>query len=218
MHFLSHYYTELPANNPLFVTGLLIPDLTPRFTKIYNSILVKHSPPTSPDLKQIHSGIVQHFKGDKWFHSSPRFLQHVSRATQAFIGEGLSREKLRLSVIAHLAVEMLIDRQIVLQKQGTCADYYGRISRADERVLTNYFDLFVLGEGKQNFLRTFQFFKQKQFLFLFTELENIVVGLNRVYGMVTQTEFTGNEKQKLLAALHNIDSDMRYSWQTILQP
>src|SRR5205807_2206723 len=101
----------------------------------------------------------------------------------------------------------------VLQKQGTCADYYGIIEQADEGVLTNYFDLFALENEKQLFLRTFQFFKQRRILFLFTELANIVKGLNRVYSMVTQTEFTENEKQKLLAALHNIDNDIRYSWQ-----
>ncbi len=218
MHFLAHYYTELPADNPLFVAGLTIPDLTPRFTKIYNSLIVKHSPPTSPDLKQIQNSIVQHFKGDKRFHPSSLFLEQIKLTIEAFLKEGLNRERLRLSVIAHLAVEMLIDRQIVMQKKGICEEYYRTINRADETVLTNYFDLFALEEQKRNFLRTFQFFKQKQFLFLFTELENIVFGLNRVYGMVAGTEFTENEKQRLLTALHNIDGDLRYSWQSILRP
>ena len=50
MHFLAHYYTELPANNPLFVAALAIPDLTPHFTKIYNSLIVKHGVPEEENL------------------------------------------------------------------------------------------------------------------------------------------------------------------------
>jgi hypothetical protein len=216
MHFLAHYYTELPSNNPLFVAALAIPDLTPRFTKIYNSLIVKHAPPTSSDLKQIHNGIVQHFTGDKRFHHSPLFLQHVSLAIQCFVNAGLSRERLRLSVIAHIAVEMMIDRQIILENQGICEEYYALLEKADEQVLNNYFALFSLQDEKRFFLRSFQFFKQRRFLFLFTNLENIVFGLNRVYGSVAKTEFTEPEKRKFLTALHNIDNQLRYSWQEIL--
>lgn len=84
MHFLAHYYTELPANNPLFVAALAIPDLTPRFTKIYNSLIVKHPLPEDENLKQIQNGVVQHFGADKRFHNSSLFLEHVSRAIQSF--------------------------------------------------------------------------------------------------------------------------------------
>lgn len=217
MHFLAHYYTELPANNPLFVAALAIPDLTQRFTKTYNSLIVKHAAPQNENLQQIHNGIVQHFSGDKRFHHSPLFIEQVSKAILNFTEAGLNRERLRLSVIAHIAVEMLIDRQIVLQREEICTQYYTLLGKADETILTSYFDLFLLTSEKQNFLRSFQLYKERRFLFLFNELGNIVLGLNKVYGSVTKTEFTETEKQKFLAALHNIDNDIRYSWQEILK-
>ena len=217
MHFLSHYYTELPAKDPLFLTGLLLPDLTPGFTRIYNSLIVKHTAPTSHALKQIHLGIVQHIGADKRFHNSPLFVQQVKDAIQAFLQAGLSRERLRLSVIAHVAVEMMIDRQIILENEGICTEYYTLLSQASEMDLTNYFNCYKLEEEKKIFLRSFQFYKQKKFLLLFTEIENIVEGLSRVYSNVAKTGFTAEEKLKFLTALHNIDSHMRYSWQPILK-
>ena len=217
MHFLAHYYTELPANNPLFVAALAIPDLTPRFTKTYNSLIVKHGVAQDENLQQIHSGIVQHFSGDKRFHHSPLFLKQVAEAIQWFLKAGLNREKLRLSVIAHIAIEMMIDRQIIIEQEEICTQYYTLLEKADETILTSYFDLFLLTNEKQNFLRSFQFYKQRRFLFLFKELENIVLGLNKVYGSVTRTEFTETEKRMFLTALHNIDNDIRYSWQEILK-
>lgn len=218
MHFLSHYYTELPNQEPLFVAGLLLPDLTPGFTKIYNSLIVKHTPYTSPALKQIQLGIVQHFGADKRFHNSPLFVKHVKDATQTFIEAGLNRQRLRLSVIAHIAIEMMIDRQIILENEGICDEYYKVLQNVDEMELTKYFDCYKLETQKQNFLRSFQFFKQKKFLHLFTELGNITEGLNRVYSNVTKTGFTADERLKFLTALHNIDSLLRYSWQPILKP
>src|SRR6185295_8424082 len=114
-------------------------------------------------------------------------------------------------------VEMLIDRQIVLENKKICNQYYQLIDAADENVLNSYFEMLLLDDEKKNFLRSFRFYKQKRFLFLFNELENIVFGLNRVYGSVAKTEFTETEKQKFLTALHNIDNTLRYSWQEILK-
>lgn len=217
MHFLSHYYTELPASDPLFVVGLAIPDLTPRFTKAYNLNIVKHTPYTSHALKQIHLGIVNHFEADKRFHGSPLFVQHITYAIQSFLQAGLSRERLRLSVIAHIAIEMMLDRKIIQQDATICTRYYSLIEQADEAILGGYFDGYKMELEKQNFLRSFQFYKQKKFLLLFNELENIVEGLSRVYSTVTKTPFSEEEKRNFLTALHNIDNHMRYSWQQILE-
>lgn len=52
---------------------------------------------------------------------------------------------------------------------------------------------------------------------MFDDLESIVFGLNRVYGMVTKTEFSVKEKRQFVAALHNMDIVLRYSWQQILK-
>lgn len=216
MHFLAHYYTELPNDNPLFITGLCIPDLWPRFTRVYNKNIVKHPVFTSPDLKQIQSGIVQHFGADKRFHNSPLFLKEVTNAIQSFVDAGLDRQRIRISVIAHLAVEMLIDRQIVLKDNSICSTYYTLLDRADEDSIHKYFSLLLLEGEMKTFLLNFRFYKQRRFLLLFEELENIVTGLEKVYGLVTKTTFTDAERRMLLVGLHNIDFRLRYSWQEIL--
>jgi hypothetical protein len=217
MHFLSHYYTELPNDNPLFITALTIPDLTPRFSKIYNSVIRKAAVPEDENLLHIHQGLLTHYEADKNFHNSDAFVQHSRLALQSFIREGLSRERLRLSVIAHLAVEMLIDRQIILEDEALCKQFYSAVVQADEQVLETYFHHFALNDDKRRFFANFQFFKHRQFLYLFKEPEKIVFGLNRMYSSVTGVEFTADEQQRFLAAIHNIDTRMRYSWQEILK-
>ena len=172
---------------------------------------------TDAHLKEIHYGIEQHYAGDKWFHSSALFDEKTKQATGFFVGSNLNRTRLRLSVIAHVAVEMLIDRQIVLQHHALCEQFYEKVNEADEKLISFYFDSIGQPLAKQQFFNTFNFFKQRRFLFLFTDLENVLFGLGRVYGNVTGTQFSEEEKRQFLATLHNIDSEIRYSWQQILK-
>ncbi|MBL0310118.1 MAG: hypothetical protein IPP77_10690 [Bacteroidetes bacterium] len=218
VHFLSHYYTEQPNQSPFFVAGLGIPDLTPGFARIHNSIILKKPAPEQDDLKEIHQGIVRHYAGDKWFHASALFAKHVSLFCSAFLKEGLDRERLRLSVIAHIAVEMMIDRQIMLTERIVCERFYEKIMMADEKMLLCYFDFLKLGKEKNVFISRFGFFKEKKFLFLFEEIEKMVFGVDRIYSTVTQTKFTNEEKDKFIAAFHNMDAQIRYSWKQLLKP
>ena len=216
MHFLSHYYYELPAKSPLFVAGLGIPDLSPGFSKAYNSVIKNSVLPINAELQQIQAGVLSHYEADKAFHNSPIFMNLLSLTTQAFLTQGLSRERLRLSVISHLAVELMIDRQILMENEQLCNDYYLQINAADEHLLSAYFDAYSLEENKRKFLVRFRGFKEGRFLFLFNELDKIVTGLSRIYQNVTQIEFTSDEKLKFFEALNNIDSTIRYSWKEIL--
>lgn len=216
MHFLSHYYTELPNNNPLFVVALGIPDLTHGFAKTYNSRLKHATVPLHDDMAVIHNGVIQHFAGDARFHSSPVFMQQVKEATASLVEAGMNRQHLRLSVIAHLAVEMLIDRHIIIQQPHVCNEYYTLVGKADESMLHSYFIHFGLKEEKKVFSERFAFFRERKFLYLFNDLDNMVFGLNRIYSSVTKVEFTLKEKAQLKAGLHNIDNIIRYRWQEIL--
>ena len=216
MHFLSHYYYELPGKSPLFIAGLGIPDLAPDFSHAYNSVVKKSVLNNGYDVQQIQNGIESHYHADKIFHNSPVFAELMALTTQSFLTAGLSREKLRLSVIAHVAVELMIDRQILLENEQLCFDYYNCLNNASEAVISTYFEAHSLEELKRKFLIKFQFFKERRFLFLFSDLENIVTGLSRIYAGVTNTEFTDDEKRFFLNALNNIDSTIRNSWKKIL--
>jgi len=216
MHFLSHYYCELPANSPLFVAGLSIPDLAPNFSFAYNSVIRNSVLNKGYDVQEVQKGIFSHYAADRIFHNSPVFADMMTLTTQSFLNAGLSRERLRLSVIAHVAVELMIDRQILLENEQLCFDYYNCLDMASETGISDYFDAFSLDDLKRRFLIKFQFFKQRRFLFLFGEIENIVEGLCRIYQNVTKVEFTAGEKRNFIMALNNIDSAIRYSWKEIL--
>lgn len=217
MHFLSHFYVEQPETTPLFVVGLIIPDLTPGFSKIYNTSIKQKPLPANNSLSLIQQGIERHYEGDKTFHNSPDFMQQVANATQSFIAENLNRTRLRLSVIAHVAVELMIDRQILLENQDICVDFYDVLNKAEDIDLHAYFSALGQTNAGTHFMARWNFFKERKFLFMFTELENIAGGLSRIYKNVTGTEFTEAEKASFVVALNNIETELRYSWKEILK-
>ncbi len=167
-------------------------------------------------MREIQKGIISHYRADEIFHNSKLVTELMSLTTQSFLNEGLSRERLRLSVIAHVAVELMIDRQIMLEDRQLCLNYYNRLEEASEVAISEYFNVLSLEDAKRDFLIKFQFFKQRRFLFLFSDIKNIVTGLGRIYQNVTQIEFTEAEKELFFNALNNIDSTIRYSWKEIL--
>lgn len=218
VHFLSHYYVEPADSAPLMVAGLGIPDLVPGFARIHNSVLRRAPEPVAADLKEIQRGIDRHYAGDKWFHASAGFAAQVSLFCQAFVAAGLDRRRWRLSVMAHLAAEMMIDRQIVVQRREVCEAFYEKLMAADEAALGRWFEGLGLGEQLAVYRTRLGFFKERKFLFLFEEIERVAFGLGRVYAMATGTEMTDGEKEKFISALHNMDAQMRYSWQGLLKP
>ncbi|MBK7149381.1 MAG: hypothetical protein IPH78_11315 [Bacteroidetes bacterium] len=217
MNFLSHFYFELPNTNPYFVAGLAVPDLTIHFSKRYNQIIKGADIPAANDLAEIHRGILAHYAADKKFHNSPLFLNQVSVLIQECLKQGLDRRRWRLSVLSHLAVEMMLDRQIYHHQKEICSQYYSVLQLADMERIEYYFDHMGIALEKQDFIPKFQLYIEKRFLERFDDLESIVWGLGKIYSFVTKTLFTDLENKQLLAALSNIDEEMRYRWQDFLK-
>ncbi len=129
---------------------------------------------------------------------------------------GLSRAKWRLSLLAHVGVELMIDRQIVNAEPKLSEVYYQKLNDVDPEVLKKYFEYHNVNVEQQDFLAKFHFFKMRKYLTLFNDINNIVTGLDKMYGQVLNKTFGKQEKEQIGLALHNMDDDIRYRWQELL--
>ena len=80
MHFLSHYYVDRGYDNPYHVLGALLPDISPHFTRTYNSVIRRHEWDLDGDAGEIHKGVLRHYYVDAQFHSSLYFQKACSDA------------------------------------------------------------------------------------------------------------------------------------------
>lgn len=230
MHFLSHYYIDRHSNDANFVAALTLPDLAHGFTKVYNKVAKHIDEPKHSTLASIHQGLLRHFEGDKLFHPSLAFLHANEEAKQALLKVGINRDEYRVSVLAHLLVEMLLDRQVILHEEALLLRYYELLEQASADAFAEYFahlEKVSTSEKFENiskviaatgitFQSRFGMFKERRFLHYFREAENILFGLKRTYAMATQVEIANSEDRKFLEAIHVIDAQLRSNWQTLL--
>ncbi len=216
MHYLAHFYVDQQETDPLFIAGLGLPDWINGFSKIYNQKLKNSSLSDSSDTFALHTGIRRHYEGDNLFHNHPIFVQLQSELLQSFVSVGLSRTEWRLSLLAHVGVELMIDRQIVNAEPKLLEVYYQKLNDVDPEVLKKYFKYHNVNVEQQDFLVKFHFFKTRKYLTLFNDINNIVIGLDKMYDQVLNKSFEKKEKEQIGLALHNMDDDIRYRWQELL--
>ena len=89
----------------------------------------------------------------------------------------------------------MIDRQIVNAEPKLSEVYYQKLNDVDPEVLKKYFEYHNVNVEQQDFLAKFHFFKTRKYLTLFNDINNIVTGLDKMYGQVLNKSFEKKEKE-----------------------
>jgi hypothetical protein len=210
MHFLAHLHAQREVSSPEFAFGLILPDLVAGFTKIYNSILSKVQ-----NEDEIHKGIQHHFNDDKLFHANSVFEQLNHQLTQKLVESGLNRAELRLSVIAHLLVEMLFDRWLVEQHPDLPNRFYNNLEQLNVQSVHLYFNSMNLEHEKNLSLERRQWFLEHRFLYQLHNSEQMTMGVSRIYARLTGRETTKNEQFRIIESVNSFYAQP-INWQAIL--
>ena len=217
MHFLSHYYLDRSQNNPLFTLGALIPDIAPGFTKTYNARIRNKTWSLNEPADSVHRGILRHYELDAVFHGSLIFRECCSQASIRLAEAGLDREKYRFWFLGHIVTEVMLDRQLILQNKGLVDEYYSVLNSVDTNKFNAYFYFNVSEEEKNKILSNFIKFLDVRFLQYLTEIDGAAEGIVRTVHKVIGVDFTDEDRVRLIKALHNIESDIRYSSKKLLE-
>ena len=216
MHFLSHYYVDRSKNDPFFVLGALLPDIIPHFTKTYNSKIRYKEWDIGEPLASIHRGVLRHFELDAVFHSSLVFKESCHLATQRMSAEGLDREKYRFWFLSHITIELMLDRILIMNEPNLANQYYKVLNYVDINKLSAYLNFIATDEEKSKILTNFIRFLDVRFLQYFDTVDGVAEGIVRTALRATGVVFTPDDRDRLVAALHNIENDMRYRSEKLL--
>lgn len=217
MHFLSHYYIDRHHDNAYQVLGSLLPDISPGFTRTYNRAIRRSEWAPEGDIGLIHKGVLRHYEVDAQFHVLGDFQQTCKSALVYMIEAGLDRDKYRLSFLAHIAVEVMLDRQLIVHNSGLINVYYKLLESVQIDNFSRYLSQIMPDTQRDQTISAFRRFAQIQFLKYLDKTEGAAEGIMRTAHKATGVDFPEADKAKLIAALHNIDNEMRYSWNKLLK-
>lgn len=132
MNFLSHAVVLGAETRSLTFVGAALPDLWPHMSSrpLPKLVLDRLRAEGEPDGLALARGIAHHMQADAAFHRHPSFLERVN-VTVARIEPFLALPKWS-ALVAHVLVEMLLDRWLI-EQDGELVDRYYRHFGADTR-------------------------------------------------------------------------------------
>ncbi len=181
MNFLSHYYFD-QDKSPEFILGIAIPDIAGNFSHHYNQIFKNiDSNGYAKAEKDLINGINQHYRVDAIFHSAPLFEEYCHNLKMRIMQKPWHDKLPRLYFIVHVLFELVLDAYLIHREPAIVNRFYQIVKEIDPQILKTNFsrftemDLFV-SKIFSNFIR----FSNHEFLRLYEEDANLVIGLKRI--------------------------------------
>ncbi|MCO4292417.1 hypothetical protein NF867_06030 [Solitalea sp. MAHUQ-68] len=197
MNFLSHYYFDKDSINAHFVLGLVLPDLTKNFNKTWNIHPQKFIEQLSANaqLMEIYDGWQKHLLVDKLFHSSAFFKQETDKLKQ-FITPLLSGTLVRPFILAHIALELMLDSLLIENKKVDIQQFYTHLRDINQHTLVEYLRINAINQP-ESFLNFYNKFIENAYLYSYTDYSKLVYALNRICYSVWGTNFSEETKTEL---------------------
>jgi len=202
MNFLSHYYC-LKEENPYILLGVIMPDLVKDFSKLYNKYIEDDYFPKDEVSILMLEGVAIHIKGDDAFHKHSIFKE-IQEIAKAEINKIFSSTVKRKFVIAHVLIELMIDKYIMNINSGILKAFYSKIDKIDIEKAEKFYLNLNIEENKSHFIKNITKFKELKFLYRLKENEGIIFTLNKVFTKKLNYDFL-DEKEKWNLVIEKIE-------------
>lgn len=208
MNFIAHYYLEDKNSNSYYNLGLVMPDLVRIFLK------GKHIFPTrimdselTTNQVQINEGSKTHMEQDKVFHNSSYFHHMMEFSKSSFKKNGVSGLLPKSWFLAHIALELILDRYLILEIEGIVEEFYSTIENTDEQEIRGFLEVHGVTEIDL-FIQKWYIFLEHRYLHKYTENSQLIFALNKVYqraGM--KGDWTQEQKGSIELCIQDIEDE-----------
>ena len=197
MNFLSHYYFERYAVEPEQVLGGLLPDLLKNVDKGYSFQLHRHEQllQSTPQALSITEGWERHVEVDRLFHNSDFFYKHTHQLRNVIKGD-VADLPIRPSFLAHIALELLLDHQLIAHDLLNVGRLYEHLEEVDRKAVATY----LSGLEKVDIDRFFTFYDRfiaSKYIFEYAKVENLPHALFNICKRIWKFEVGHTHIQQL---------------------
>jgi len=191
MNILSHYFLDAKAGKPYYNAGLVMPDLMGSFRRGWKPARSAPDISLKPEFKEFSEGMQQHQMVDRQFHSSAFFTNEIPFIRKVLEQNGLKLPGVRLFFVAHIMLELMLDRLILLDSNKSADLFYHDIEAIDINEVNAFFDP-GLNEGGHSFSDFFTRFREAKYIYNYVKDDDFIYALNRIMKRASQPVFEGD--------------------------
>ncbi len=204
MNFLSHFhYDRKESSDPLYHLGLIFPD----FLKVFTLQRFKENQ-NALDQHPLYLGGLKHLERDTHFHSHSFFDEMCDRIARIIDGTA-AKDIPKTWFLAHILLEMAIDRTIMEDKIDVLHSFYDELEKVEANDIQHYFEQNKLSKP-DIFMEKLSKFNEGRWLFKYLEDDMLPKSLNRVYFRIGFTEEWNKDiHQALISSLPEVLQTVR---------
>lgn len=184
MNFISHFYADREQTDSHFVIGSVSPDLL----SIYNPELrIKHAHVAKFQKSGVNTvskgfieGLKAHFFVDRVFHSSPHFKSETQKISQLLIERFPDQEIPRKFFIAHILLELLLDKILIDLHPGILAAFYDHFASQGDFSEIQASTEQISGKPLNNYTGFLHKFLENKYLYHYQKYDHIIYVLGRI--------------------------------------
>lgn len=224
MNFLSHYFLDRNTNdNCYFFAGLCVPDLLSLYARIFRIPFqkIEFEEEEKSDYNNFLKGLKRHEQVDGLFHNSEFFRQQMRNVSELLRAQKFHSQNLRSFFLAHIVVELMLDKILIQRYPELLDDYYKTLERVDLNLFYQFLNQMNqkwMGTDEKNILTlkdAMQRFCKRKFLTGFVNRANIIFALNRMRMSVGLDELSNEDKIPLDKVLMDYEQTLAFDYQEI---
>jgi hypothetical protein len=151
------------------------------------------------EILLIWEGIDRHIKADAHFHNSTFFKENTQSIRKILENHGLQDKGARLFFLAHIGLELLLDRLILKSYPGIADRFYSDLFALEHKTIQSALESGV-NPDYGRFFEMFARFKEARYLYTYLEDDRLLFALNRIMGRASQPAMHEDYQEKLKLA------------------
>ncbi len=162
--------------------------------------------PTEEDHKMIFEGIRKHYHVDAIFHNSESFHFFSNSIKITLQNSNLPSLRSRGYFLAHIFLELLLDRMLVKHYPDACVSMYDDLRSVNSEVMASYFSRIGRMEFITEFLINFNRVLKARHLPRLADNEFFAEALLRAYLKINPVQVSRDERKTLMSMTEYLEN------------
>lgn len=210
MNFLSHYFHELPCDDPYFICGVILPDILSNFSKrIGHKIRVSPNKILTVDNNEIMSigkGVQQHYFVDRFFHESDYFKINTAIIDEKIHELNFDAIERRQFAFSHVFLEMMMDRCLLIQDNSIADSMYAQLDKVNLKMLQEFLNTNSNYLEHAATINHFDQFRKLKFIYHYADIARFSGIMDSLNQSIDNPPFNFNDKEQMKILIHQMES------------